>query len=134
MGTMCNLMYPAKPTFFGAGKNLLFRRKLYSVKVHMGHAGISFLFKGGCSAYEMRQIKSQRNFSSLHLENKCIRLLHSDLQSLNLKGSEKRTVQALYPLQLALCVPTSINSRVFTTASPHPWKKGLGELQLADFR
>lgn len=123
-GECANWCVQQKTTFFGAGKNLLFRRKLYSVKVHMGYADISFIFKGGCSTYEMRKIKRLRNFSPLHLENKYIRLLHSDLPSLNLKGSgKKRTVQALYPLQLALCVPTSINSKIFTTAiSPFPEK------------
>lgn len=123
-GECTNWCVQQKTTFFGAGKNLLFRRKLYTVKVHMGYADISFIFKGGCSAYEMRKIKSLRNFSPLHLENKYIRLFHSDLPSLNLKGSgKKRMVQALYPLQLALCVPTSINSRIFTTAiSPFPEK------------
>lgn len=61
--------------------------------------------------------------------------LHSDLRSLNLKGSGKeRTVQVLHPLQLELSVPTAINSSVFTTQSPHPLKKGLKELTLADLR
>lgn len=123
-GENVQLDVPSKKHIFWSRKNLLFRRKLHSVKVHMGYADISFLFKGGCSAYKMRQIKSLRNFSSLHLENKYIRLFHSDLQSLNLKGSgKKRTIQALYPLQLVLCVPT-INSRVFTTAISPSLEKG----------
>lgn len=54
------------------GKSCFSSEKLYGLKVHMGYADIPFIFKGGCSAYETRQINRLRHFSPLHLENKCI--------------------------------------------------------------